>query len=79
MILLKNDDSGYAKSQQKSVFAVFVFCKKFQKKKVFFSKNRPAGGFATTKRRVLGESIVNSQESKIKRFVSSETSHRRLC
>ena len=34
-------------------FAVFVFCKKNQKK-CFFRK-LPAGGFATTKRRVLGD------------------------
>ena len=27
MILMKNDDQGYAKSLNKSVFAVFVFCK----------------------------------------------------
>ena len=45
MISMKNDDYGYAKSLKKSVFTVFVFCKKFQKKRCFFRK-LPAGGFA---------------------------------
>ena len=62
LVLVKSDDYGYAKSQKKSVFAVFVFCKKKSKKKK--SRKLAAGGFPTTKRRVLGKSIVNSQESK---------------
>ena len=37
LVFVKNEDYGYAKSQKKSVFAVFVFCKKFQKN-VFFPK-----------------------------------------
>ena len=53
LVLVKSEDDGYAKLQKKSVIAVFVFCKKF-KKKCFFRK-LPAGGFATTKRRVLGD------------------------
>ena len=40
-VLVKNDDYGYAKSQKKSVFAVFVFCKKFQKKRGVFFENFP--------------------------------------
>ena len=39
LVLVKNEDWGYAKSQKKTVFAVFVFCKKFQKKKVFARKH----------------------------------------
>ena len=31
LLLVKNDDYGYAKSQNKSFFAVFVFCKKTKK------------------------------------------------
>ena len=44
LVFVKNMDGGYDFSQKKRVFAVFVFCKKFQKKEVFFSKIRPAGG-----------------------------------
>ena len=43
LILVQNDDYGYAKSLKKSVFAVFVFCKK--KTEEIFRK-LPSGGFA---------------------------------
>ena len=36
--LVKNNDYGYAKSLNKSVFAVFVFCETNQEKNVFVSK-----------------------------------------
>ena len=41
LVLVKNDDYGYTKSQNKSVFAVFVFCEKVQKENVFCSENFP--------------------------------------
>ena len=41
LVLVKNDDYGYAKSSKKSVFTVVVFCKKFKNKNVFFFENFP--------------------------------------
>ena len=41
LVLVKNNDYGYAKSLKKSVFAVFVFCKKFGKIKGVFFENFP--------------------------------------
>ena len=35
MVLVKNDDYGYAKSLKKSVFTVFVFCDLFIFKRLF--------------------------------------------
>ena len=46
LVLVKSDDYGYTKSQKNSVFAVFVFCEKFQKKKRCFFRKLAAGGFA---------------------------------
>ena len=40
LVFVKNDDQGYDFSQKNSVFAVFVFCKKFQKM-CFFRKLDP--------------------------------------
>ena len=41
LVLVKNDDYGYTKSQNKSVFAIFVFYKKFQKQTRFLFENFP--------------------------------------
>ena len=38
LVLVNSEKYGYAKSQNKSAFAVFVFCKKIKIKEVFFSK-----------------------------------------
>ena len=41
LVLVKNEHYGYTKSQKNSVFTVFGFCKKFQKKRCFFRKIDP--------------------------------------
>ena len=51
LVLVKSDDYGYAKSLKNISFYSF----RVLKKKRVFVRKLPAGGFATTKRRVLGD------------------------
>ena len=41
LVLVKNDDYGYAKSLNKSVFTVFVSCKSFKKNGLFHENFPP--------------------------------------
>ena len=65
LVFVKNDDYGYAKSQKKSVFAVFVFCKQFKKKRCFF-ENLPPQALLPPSGGCWEIKIVN-RESRIKR------------
>ena len=51
LVSVKNDDYGYAKSIKKSVFTVFVFCKKI-KKSVFFENFPPEALLENTTKNV---------------------------